>query len=208
MAEAEFPSNSKHPAKKAAPAKKAVEKVIAGEAVVKKQTLGGKVKEQFVRAEAKVVAGYVLFDVIIPAVKDLISDSISQGADRMLFGDSSRSRGRSKTGEFGRVAYNRMSQSSPPWKRDSRAPSHRARATHDFDEIVLATRDEADTVIDRLFDLVSQYEVASVADLYDLVGATSNYTDQKWGWTDLRGAGVSRVRSGYLLDLPRPEPLD
>ena len=79
---------------------------------------------------------------------------------------------------------------------------------HDFNEIILGTRVEAEEVIDRLFDLLSKYDNASVADLYELVGITANFTDEKWGWTDLRGASVAKVRNGYLLDLPRPEPLD
>ena len=86
--------------------------------------------------------------------------------------------------------------------------SRRAKATHNFDEIILATRHEAEEVIDRLFDLISRYETATVADLYELVGEDRSYTDDKWGWTDIRGAGVQRVRNGYLLNLPRPEPLD
>jgi hypothetical protein len=86
--------------------------------------------------------------------------------------------------------------------------SQRGRAKHDFDEIVLDQRAEAEEVIDRLYDVVSRYEQATVADLYDLVGLSSTHTDHKWGWTDLRGSGVSRIRDGYLLDLPDPEPLD
>jgi hypothetical protein len=86
--------------------------------------------------------------------------------------------------------------------------SRRARARHDFDEIVLETRGEADEVIDQLYEIVSRYDSATVADLYELVGLASTHTDNKWGWTDLRGAGVTRVRSGYLLDIPEPRPLD
>jgi hypothetical protein len=86
--------------------------------------------------------------------------------------------------------------------------SREARAKHNFDEIVLNSRVEAEEVIDRLYDVVSRYESASVADLYELVGLSSTHTDHKWGWTDIRGAGVQRVRDGYLLDLPSPEPLD
>lgn len=86
--------------------------------------------------------------------------------------------------------------------------SQRGRARHDFDEIVLDERAEAEEVIDKLYEVVSRYEFATVADLYDLVGLPSNHTDHKWGWSDLRGAGVSRIRDGYLLDLPDPEPLD
>jgi hypothetical protein len=72
---------------------------------------------------------------------------------------------------------------------------------------VLDQRAEAEEVIDRLFDVVSRYGSASVADLYELVGLDSTHTDHKWGWEELTGAGVSRIRGGYLLDLPEPEPL-
>jgi hypothetical protein len=85
--------------------------------------------------------------------------------------------------------------------------SRMARSRHDFDEIVLQSRTEAEEVIDRLFDLVSRYDTATVADLYELVGIQGSHTDHKWGWTDLRGADVSRTRDGYLLDLPDPIPL-
>ena len=86
--------------------------------------------------------------------------------------------------------------------------SRRGRSTHDFGEIILATRVEANTVIERLYDLVNQFEVASVKDLYELVGAESDYTDEKWGWTSMQGSDVQRINEGYLLDLPRPEPID
>ena len=86
--------------------------------------------------------------------------------------------------------------------------SRRARGSHDFADIILATRVEAEEVIDKLFSLVSQYEQATVGDLYEMLGVERSFTDEKWGWDDLRGAGVSRISSGYLLDLPRPIPLD
>ena len=85
--------------------------------------------------------------------------------------------------------------------------SHRGRAAHDFDEIILDTRREAEEVLSRLYDILSKYEVVTVSDLYDLTGIDSNYTDQDWGWTELRGSQIVNVRNGYLLDLPKPEPL-
>lgn len=107
-------------------------------------------------------------------------------------------------GPTGYVQYHRMSQ---PAQAPQPVMSRRARARHDFDEIVLTSRAEAEDVIDRLFDLVGKYDTASVADLYELVGFDSAHTDYKWGWTDLRGAGVAKVREGYLLDLPDPTPI-
>lgn len=209
----EFPPNNRaRKAKEPEPEKK-IEKVVTGTVARRKKPLGKRFMETFVGGEAKGVGHYILFDVLIPAAKDVFADAVSQGIERMLFGDarsSSRRTGLRPGGSTGHVSYNKYS-SRPPWrsdKKDEPRISHRARASHDFDEIILATRAEAEEVIGRLFDLVGQYEQATVADLYDLVGITSNFTDEKWGWTDIRGAGATRVTNGYLLDLPRPEPLD
>lgn len=213
--ESEFPSNSRRPPddKPKQQQTKKIERVTAGDVVRRKKPLGKRLTENFVGGDAKNVWGYVMFDVLIPAAKDTFADAVSQGVERMIFGEarssSRRTGGRPGNGSY--ISYNRYSGSnSGPRREEPQRPalSRRGRATHDFDEIILQTRVEADEVIDRLFDLVSKYESATVADLYDLVGIQGNYTDDKWGWSDIRGAGVTRVRNGYLLDLPRPEPLD
>jgi hypothetical protein len=80
--------------------------------------------------------------------------------------------------------------------------------THDLDDVLLATRVEAETVIDRMYDLLREYEVVTVADLRSLIGWSSSYTDQKWGWTDLQGTDIRRVRDGYILILPKTTSLD
>jgi len=130
--------------------------------------------------------------------------------ERVLFdgGRSANRRGRGRRpGGGSYVSYDRYS--SRDRRDDSRSLSRRARATHNFDEIILDKRVEAEEVINQLFEIVSKYEQASVADLYNLVGISGQFTDENYGWTDLRGAGVTRLtRGGYLLDLPRPEPLD
>jgi hypothetical protein len=41
-----------------------------------------------------------------------------------------------------------------------------------------------------------------------LVGITGNYTDNKYGWTDIRSASVNRTRDGYALKLPKALPLN
>lgn len=190
---------------------KKVDKVVEGEVLRRKKPLGKRFAETFVGGDAKSVWHYVLFDVLIPAAKDTAADAVSQGIEKMLFGEArsaSRRGGSRPSTAGGYVSYNRYAPSTVTRREEPRAVSRRARASHDFDEIIIPTRGEAEEVVDRLFDLVSRYEVATVADLYELVGVTGSYTDDKWGWTDIRGAGVSRVRDGYLLNLPRPEPID
>ena len=209
----EYPANS-HKAKSVPESEnlpKKVEKITVGEVTRRKKPLGRRFLDTFFGGDAKGVLGYVLMDVLVPAAKDMAADAVSQGIERMIFGEArstSRRTGARPGGNNSYVSYNRYSTGNPIGRREEpREVSRKARGNHDFDEIILATRVEAEEVIGRLFDLVSQYEMATVADLYELVGVSGNYTDEKWGWTDVRGAGVTRVRSGYLLDLPRPELL-
>jgi hypothetical protein len=207
MDSSEFPPNSDA-------SKRVVEKditrVTSGEPVRRRKSLRKQFSETFVAGDMKSAMKYVVFDVLLPAAKDMIVEAGSSGIEKLIFGDTRR-RGATppQSGPTGYVSYNRMAMGAASrLASPQRAMSRRARSRHDFDEIILDSRTEAEDVIDRLFDLVSRYESATVADLYELVGLASAHTDHKWGWTDIRGAGVSRVRDGYLLDLPEPHPLD
>lgn len=204
----DFPSNSEA-SKKGPIEDKNVERVTSGDAIRKKKTLRKQFSETFVAGDLKSAIRYVVMDVLLPAAKDMIVEAGSQGIEKLIFGDSRR-RGSThpQSGPTGHIQYNRFSMSQSRQSSSQRAMSRQARSQHNFDEIVLESRVEAEEVIDRLFDLVGRYESATVADLYELVGLPSNHTDHKWGWTDVRGSGVSRIRAGYLLDLPDPEPLN
>ena len=47
-----------------------------------------------------------------------------------------------------------------------------------------------------------------MADFYELAGIESEWTDEKYGWGELSEARVERVRNGYIVALPKPEPID
>lgn len=75
------------------------------------------------------------------------------------------------------------------------------------DDIILESRVEAEDVISRMKEIIETYGFVRVTDLYDLVGITGDYTDNKYGWTNIRGAEPVRVRDGYMLKLPKAVPL-
>lgn len=213
-----YPSNSRNnkrePVQQEKVDDKKLHKVVQGKVMKKKKGIGSKLAETFLEDDTKSVASYIFHDVLIPAAKSMISDMVGGGIEMLLFGgrrgrtDYSRggsSRGPSRT-SYGSY-YRDTNRDSRDRDRD-RSMSNRSRARFDFDEIVLETRGEAEEVISNLVDLTIDYQQATVADLYELVGITGNFTDNKYGWTDLRGVVPRRVRDGYLLDLPRPQPLD
>lgn len=207
----EYPSNRREKPRRRdeePPAQqKKVDRIVQGEVVRRKKPLARRFGEYFLPGNAKSVWGYIAMDILVPAARDAISDSFHEGFDRLWEGESrGRShRGRKRSGGGSYVSYNNYSRRDD--RDESRNISRRGRSNHDFDEIILPSRVEAEEVVDRLFDLVAKYEIATVSDLYDLVGIPATPTDEKWGWEDLRGAGVTRIRGGYLLELPKPEPV-
>lgn len=87
--------------------------------------------------------------------------------------------------------------------------SRGARARHDFGELVFDTRVEAEEVLDAMFNEISQYDVVTVRALLELCDYETNAVDRRWGWTDIRGTDIVRMRDGsYLLDLRPPEPIE
>lgn len=76
-----------------------------------------------------------------------------------------------------------------------------------YKDIVFATLDDTSKVLNAMVSLIDEYGFVSVADLYDLVGITGNYTDNKIGWhnLDLNSAYPEMYNGGWKLILPEPE---
>lgn len=206
-----FPPNSmKSKGEAPTPEEKKVEQVAQG-AVRRKKSLGKQFRETFIGGDGRTAFRYVVFEVIVPGAKDILADAVNGAVDKIIYGDSRR-RGatRPNSGRDGYVQYNqqyRGDRPGSPMAPAGRTLSRQARAQHNFDEILLADRQEAEMVLQGLYDQVSQFGTVSVADLYAMVGFQSNHTDVRWGWTDLHGSGIARTREGWLLDLPSPHPL-
>lgn len=181
------------------PAKR-VQKVVSGGVKRKKKPLGQRIVEAFAGEEVGDVKGYIFQDVLIPAMKDMISDAVSGGIDMILFGETRR-RTSKKSGSY--TSYGSYYRKDEKRNDRSERGSRRTRSGS-MGDIILETRQDAETVLYSLFDALEQYGAVRVADLTELLGETGPFTDNYWGWEDLSGADIKRVRDGYLLVLPRP----
>jgi hypothetical protein len=187
-------------------------KVIKGVAVKeaeKKPTLGQKISAAFTGDDAKSLAEYLLLDVAIPAFKSLVVEATEQGIHRLMYGEarSTRVSGRSNYTNYNRMSTSRSSSSS--YRREEPRPTgQRSRGGHDFSNVVLETIRDAEEVIENLRNIYDEYGLVTVSDLYDLVDISSEWTDEKWGWNDIRDFSKRRVPGGYMLELPKPEYLD
>lgn len=212
----EFPSNSQRGKK--TPASDEGKKIepIAGVVGVtrKKRSLGKRFKDAFFGGTTEGVGTYVLFEVMLPAAKDMIVDAGGEALHRAVYGESrpahARGRGRGSSGisPLGHIAYDTISSRAAQPRQEHTPLSRRARANFEFDEIILPQRHIADEVLDRMFMLLEKYQAVTVADLYELLDISAQHTDDKWGWVDLFGSSVTRVSGGYMLNLPQPISLN
>jgi hypothetical protein len=208
-----FPPNSKS-SRRVPEEPKKIERVTSADATRRPKTLGRRLKETFIADDPRAMMDYVIMDVIIPGARDILFDSVEAGFQRLIYGEGPRRRGRPAPGPYNdrapHIDYAGISRGparQPQQQRSILSRGARARGT--FDELVIQSRPEAEEVIDRMFDILSQYGQVSVAHLYELTGVQSSHTDIKWGWTQLRGAKPRPLRQGgYILDLPEPEPFD
>lgn len=154
------------------------------------------------------IGTYILEDVLRPSIQNFFIDSVTDSISMLFGGDGgSRRRGRSGRGYSDRVSYRDYYDDDKRRRRRDRERDEDFRG-YDLDDAIVDTRGEAERVIDKMEDMIDRYKAVSVADLYELVGLPSRYTDNKYGWTSIKSAKAQKVRGGYLIQLPDPKPLD
>ena len=176
---------------------------------VRKQGLLRKFTRYIVEDTIESARERTLADIIVPGIKTLIFDAFTDTLDLVLFGGSGEvsrsSRKRSNGRREGRTSYDRYYDEK---ERRGRSRGSYRDLPNDPDDIILDTRREAQNVLEELDYMIHKYGQASIADFYDIVGVTSEFTDNKYGWTSIRDAGIRPVREGFLIVLPRTRVLD
>ena len=182
---------------------KHIEAVAQGTKVSKSKSKARRIAEIFVGGDLKETAEHVRDDVAIPALKNFLYDSLSEGLQRILWGETKNDRRRNST-HRDYVGYSRRAREQRPTRQTN---TRYSRVDQGFDDIVLATRAEAESVLSRMYDLIERYNMVTVAEFYSLVGISAEFTDENWGWRDLRSANIQHIRDGFRINLPKPEEL-
>jgi hypothetical protein len=189
---------------------KVIQKITTGEVIQKKKPLSERFKSVFFGADLKQVVHYVGVDVMLPALKSMVFETVKAGTERAIWGDNGPRRRQMPDQQRPRVSYN-----SPIDRGFSRGvhlpqqPTHYVgnRRRQSVGDIILASRSEAEMIVERMTDIIDKYDVVSIADLYQMCGLPSTYIDNEWGWSSLQYIDVRQTREGYIIDLPAAEAL-
>ncbi len=173
--------------------KKKINRIVTGDVKIEKKKSALKFGDVFLPKDMDGVKRYVLAELLIPEIKSLllsIFETILNGPDGGR---------RSKSGEP--TNYSRQYDNT----QKTRDPSQ---SVYDFGKVYIQDRTEAQDVLIQMDDIINEYGKVSVSDLMDCLGKTAKWTDNKYGWTDIKNAKIVHTRYGWAIDLPKVNPLD
>jgi len=176
--------------------KKQIEKIASGKVIKKKTGLMSSIMAE----DAGDMKTYIIRDIVMPGIKKAIDETVHM----FLYGDSGK-----RSSPVTRYSYN-----GGNYRDYNKTDSERvydtvtSRTGYSYNDIVLETRAEGEEVLTRMDEIIDTYGIVSVADFYDLVGVKCSYTDNGYGWTNLRNASVLRLQNGsYVIKLPKALPI-
>lgn len=176
--------------------------------IVKKESEVKRFGKKFFSEDAKTVGNHVVDSVVVPSLQRLVVEIVKNAIDWIIYG-SKGSRNPSGVGSISYGSfYNRSGYVNPTPGYQSPIMPKPASTLYAVNDIVIADRGDAEEILLRMKETINSYGMASVGDFYDLVGQRANFTDQKWGWVDLRTADIIRVDDGFCIRFPKVQPLE
>lgn len=190
---------------------KDIQKVVTGDVVVKKKPFGSKFKEVFFGGDFKMTMRYLAGDVLLPAFRNLLVDATTKGVERIVYGQVQQ-RPSSSTSYRPITNYRGISN---PIRQDPRsnvylpdqAPRRTVSVRREMNEVIVASKEDAEHIIERMIDVIDQFESISLADLHTMLGLPSTPVENKWGWRYIKDATVQHVAEGFLIRFPDLEEL-
>ncbi len=204
----EYKGNSHKEKEETALTRDKVEKpalIVHGKVEVAKKTGISSLADNLFAGDLNSVKNYVINEVIIPGVKQVVMDTLHDTVDIIFKGEVSSTKRNKKSGQ-NREYYSYQSC----YKVEDTRRAQPARTRYSFGDLYFETRGDAEMVLDSLQEKLDECDgVVSVLDLYDMIGKDTTPNDNKYGWSNLDSARVVRTRDGeYILKLPRALPID
>jgi hypothetical protein len=184
-------------------------KELGVQAVRKQVPLTRRIARSLLNEESRDIGSYILYDILIPAAKSMITESIQSGIEMLIYGEAGQRQRPSRSRGGPTVSYGSFYQRQD--RREDRPQKRFSNARFNLDEIIFKNGSDCSDVLAALCDHIEEYEQVSVAEFYDYAGVEgATWTDHKWGWTgsELSDAYCTHTRGGYIIVLPEPKELE
>ena len=179
---------------------------LKGNVTIKKRGFLSKFKGSMISEDSSSVGEYIVNDIVIPTVKDLLFNSVRGALEMVLYGRVSKSKGKhtpySSISSGGGYVYNGTRS-----QKDKSSPRNSS-MYFDVNNVMFDERRDAEEVLDIMITLLEDYGSCSITDFYDAMGQSAPYTAEKYGWKNLSDATVRSCREGYYIDFPQYRLID
>ena len=202
MSEVQLPTNSN--------LSKEQKNELPVEVKVRKKNELSKIAKAFFPEAPGDVKTYLVTDILIPSLKKLIYDIVTNGFNAILYGENGS---KSSSSMASKVSYRKYYDDKQPSYSSTRYEA-RVKDSYDYDDIIFNTRDDAELILKMMEEAIDKYQIVTVDDYYDFVRSIykiridSTHTDRNYGWISLRGTNIVRNRSGWVIDFPKISPID
>lgn len=192
--------------------------VVSSKGSIKKKTFGQKLRETFIAADMSNVGDYIMRDILVPTIKDVIVNSVRNAISIAVYGEPDRSSYRRRSsGYFGGSVrdygydYDNSYSSYSSYYGDYRrrrspdpAPVAPYMGNSGSLEIWIPYYPEAIDVLRCLRDGLSSHPSVTLSNLYELSGMSDMITPEcnSRGWTDLSAAYVKQEGEAGVIVLP------
>ena len=170
-------------------------------------------KSTFFEEDFKTVITGLWKELAIPAVKNFIHDMAIGAIERSLYGRDGRySSGYSRTyRDYGNslVRTHISTSSSYSQAPQKQLEQKRSGRVITMDDLFFKDRASAQDLIDTLRGEILDHGYVCTADVYDILSTDSDpiegtFTDNYYGWRDLKDAYVKPSHNGFKVVLPKP----
>lgn len=199
-----------------------VTKIVVGEVVEVKKTLGSKFKDTFFDGEFySGLARHVYQDVFVPNAKRIAYEI---GVEALLLGIFRNGNARqifdpknivqrfsyqtpvSRQGGFPPGMAQGMSSIGPQRTVELGNPTVMRQDNKRL--FLIGSRQEASDVLEAMSDIInSVYKVVSLGEVREMLNLPHTPVDNSWGWYSLGDSRIVQTPDGWLLELPQPEAL-
>lgn len=200
-----------------------IHKIVTGEVVVPKKSLGEKFKDTFFDGTFfKGLVHNAYRNVILPNAKHILFDTGMELLKGGIYRNGNARQVLNPQSLVSRFSYqtpvNRSGYPSSGYpSMTPMGPMHQAPAveigprmsSRNNKRIYLCrTRQEAEDVLESMTDIInSDYKFVAVGEVHEMLGLEMIPSDYNWGWFSIGDARITADRDGYILELPQPEAL-
>lgn len=177
---------------------------------LKDKTFKQKLRDAFIAEEVHDIKDYMIFGVVIPAIKTTFRNLVVNSLDISLFGKTQKSGNGGKPGGGSYISYDRAYNSNQQQQSAPQAKSSNSIDVRELDRVWFETKEDAEEQIRVIRETYDYNEgVLSVAEFLDAAQIKPTPIHTKWGWIDISNVSAEPYPdgSGWYVNLPRPRPL-